>query len=54
MRQFVRASFAALALASVIVLPARAQEKDIVDTAVGPARSRRSQLRSRKPASSRR
>ena len=34
MRQFVRASLAALALASVIVLPARAQEKDIVDTAV--------------------
>ena len=34
MRKFVRASVAALALASVIVLPARAQEKDIVDTAV--------------------
>ena len=34
MRQFVRASIAALALASVVVLPARAQEKDIVDTAV--------------------
>jgi uncharacterized surface protein with fasciclin (FAS1) repeats len=34
MRQFVRASLAALALASVVTMPARAQEKDIVDTAV--------------------
>ena len=34
MRQFVRASLAAFALATVIVLPAHAQEKDIVDTAV--------------------
>jgi uncharacterized surface protein with fasciclin (FAS1) repeats len=34
MRQFIRASLATLALVSVIALPARAQEKDIVDTAV--------------------
>src|SRR3712207_9395966 len=34
MRQFVRASLAAVALVTVITLPARAQEKDIVDTAV--------------------
>jgi uncharacterized surface protein with fasciclin (FAS1) repeats len=35
MRQFVRASIATLALASVISVPGRAQNKDIVDTAVG-------------------
>jgi uncharacterized surface protein with fasciclin (FAS1) repeats len=35
MRQFVRASIATLALASVISIPGRAQNKDIVDTAVG-------------------
>jgi transforming growth factor-beta-induced protein len=35
MRQFVRASLAALALASVISVSGRAQNKDIVDTAVG-------------------
>ena len=34
MRKFIRASLATLALASVIALPARAQQKDIVDTAV--------------------
>ena len=34
MRQFVRASLAALALAVIVAAPARAQEKDIVDTAV--------------------
>ena len=35
MRQFVRASLATLTLAAVIGMPLRAQEKDIVDTAVG-------------------
>ena len=35
MRKFIRTSLAVLALASVVALPARAQEKDIVDTAVG-------------------
>ena len=35
MRTFVRTSLAALALVSVISLPAGAQNKDIVDTAVG-------------------
>lgn len=34
MRHFVRASVAALALVSVLALPTRAAEKDIVDTAV--------------------
>lgn len=34
MRQFIRATFAAVALASIVAMPARAQEKDIVDTAV--------------------
>ena len=33
MRQFIRATFSALALASIVAMPARAQEKDIVDTA---------------------
>lgn len=34
MRQFVRATVATLALAAIVSMPARAQEKDIVDTAV--------------------
>ena len=34
MRQFVRATVATLALAAIVAMPARAQEKDIVDTAV--------------------
>jgi uncharacterized surface protein with fasciclin (FAS1) repeats len=34
MRQFVRATVSALALAAIVAMPARAQEKDIVDTAV--------------------
>lgn len=34
MRKFIRATFAAVALASIVATPARAQEKDIVDTAV--------------------
>src|SRR5687767_7520857 len=34
MRQFIRASFATLALATVLVVPGRAADKDIVDTAV--------------------
>ena len=35
MRQFIRATFTALALASIVAMPARAQEKDIVDTLKG-------------------
>jgi uncharacterized surface protein with fasciclin (FAS1) repeats len=34
MRQFVRATVATLALAVIVAMPARAQEKDIVETAV--------------------
>jgi uncharacterized surface protein with fasciclin (FAS1) repeats len=34
MRQFVRATVATLALAAMVAMPARAQEKDIVETAV--------------------
>lgn len=34
MRQFVRATVAALAVAAIFAVPTRAQEKDIVDTAV--------------------
>jgi uncharacterized surface protein with fasciclin (FAS1) repeats len=34
MRQFVRATVATLALAAIVAMPARAQEKDIVETAV--------------------
>ena len=35
MKQFIRSSFVAVALAATVVIPAGAQQKDIVDTAVG-------------------